>query len=152
MLEDEELLQSHYEDWALMRDPDKSAMFTNMVAGLNSILFAINIDNKTLNSTNVETKSFLTNMKNEPVIITRVPSVDTQSASSGSSYEGRQGRRRKVVKQIITFDDDDDLYNISDKKIDSTNSEVTLTRGKTTFFFPPSSLAGFHCKCASGLS
>lgn len=136
MLEDEELLQSHYEDWALMRDADKSAMFTNMVAGLNSILFAINIDNKTLNSTNVETKSFLTNMKNEPVIITRVPSVDTQSASSGSSYEGRQGRRqnRKVVKQIITFDDDDDLY-ISDKKINSSNSAVTLTRGKTTFFF-----------------
>ncbi|XP_031691166.1 sorting nexin-29 isoform X3 [Oncorhynchus kisutch] len=38
-----------YEDWAFILDEERASMLPTMAAGLNSILFAINIDNKDLN-------------------------------------------------------------------------------------------------------
>nr|XP_029495807.1 sorting nexin-29-like isoform X4 [Oncorhynchus nerka] len=38
-----------YEDWAFIMDEERASMLPTMAAGLNSILFAINIDNKDLN-------------------------------------------------------------------------------------------------------
>uniref|UniRef100_A0A8C8E0R4 Sorting nexin 29 n=1 Tax=Oryzias sinensis TaxID=183150 RepID=A0A8C8E0R4_9TELE len=39
----------YYEDWAFVLDEERASMLPTMAAGLNSILFAINIDNSDLN-------------------------------------------------------------------------------------------------------
>ncbi|XP_051969173.1 sorting nexin-29-like isoform X2 [Xyrauchen texanus] len=42
-------LSAYYEDWAFVLDGERASMLPTMAAGLNSILFAINIDNTDLN-------------------------------------------------------------------------------------------------------
>ncbi|XP_014035144.2 sorting nexin-29 isoform X3 [Salmo salar] len=42
-------LGTFYEDWAFILDEERASMLPTMAAGLNSILFAINIDNTDLN-------------------------------------------------------------------------------------------------------
>ncbi|NXD12455.1 SNX29 protein, partial [Nothocercus nigrocapillus] len=49
LLADKNRLSVFYEDWSFMMDEERSSMIPTMAAGLNSILFAINIDNKDLN-------------------------------------------------------------------------------------------------------
>ncbi|XP_062859223.1 sorting nexin-29 isoform X2 [Trichomycterus rosablanca] len=49
LLADRPRLSAFYEDWAFIFDEEKASMLPTMAAGLNSILFAINIDNTDLN-------------------------------------------------------------------------------------------------------
>ncbi|XP_069590184.1 sorting nexin-29 isoform X2 [Ranitomeya imitator] len=49
LLADPNRLSFFYEDWSFVLDEERSSMLPTMAAGLNSILFAINIDNKDLN-------------------------------------------------------------------------------------------------------
>ncbi|XP_077407175.1 sorting nexin-29 isoform X2 [Vanacampus margaritifer] len=49
LLADRPRLGTYYEDWAFMLDEERASMLPTMAAGLNSILFAINIDNSDLN-------------------------------------------------------------------------------------------------------
>uniref|UniRef100_A0A669BRQ7 Sorting nexin 29 n=1 Tax=Oreochromis niloticus TaxID=8128 RepID=A0A669BRQ7_ORENI len=49
LLADRPRLGSYYEDWAFVLDEERASMLPTMAAGLNSILFAINIDNSDLN-------------------------------------------------------------------------------------------------------
>ncbi|XP_063790412.1 sorting nexin-29 isoform X2 [Pseudophryne corroboree] len=49
LLGDPNRLSFFYEDWSFLLDEERSSMLPTMAAGLNSILFAINIDNKDLN-------------------------------------------------------------------------------------------------------
>ncbi|XP_051529654.1 sorting nexin-29-like isoform X2 [Myxocyprinus asiaticus] len=49
LLADRARLSSYYEDWAFVLDEERASMLPTMAAGLNSILFAINIDNTDLN-------------------------------------------------------------------------------------------------------
>ncbi|KAG2456039.1 SNX29 protein, partial [Polypterus senegalus] len=49
LLADRIRLSVFYEDWAFIMDEERSSMLPTMAAGLNSILFAINIDNADLN-------------------------------------------------------------------------------------------------------
>lgn len=49
LLADRTRLSTFYEDWSFVMDEERSSMLPTMAAGLNSILFAINIDNKDLN-------------------------------------------------------------------------------------------------------
>ncbi|KAM9425487.1 sorting nexin-29 [Pholidichthys leucotaenia] len=49
LLADRQHLGTYYEDWAFMLDEERASMLPTMAAGLNSILFAINIDNSDLN-------------------------------------------------------------------------------------------------------
>ncbi|XP_059125956.1 sorting nexin-29 [Peromyscus eremicus] len=49
LLADRARLSTFYEDWSFVMDEERSSMLPTMAAGLNSILFAINIDNKDLN-------------------------------------------------------------------------------------------------------
>ncbi|KAM8836071.1 sorting nexin-29 isoform 2-T4 [Spinachia spinachia] len=49
LLADRLRLGSYYEDWAFILDEERASMLPTMAAGLNSILFAINIDNTDLN-------------------------------------------------------------------------------------------------------
>ncbi|XP_068610992.1 sorting nexin-29 [Brachionichthys hirsutus] len=49
LLADRPRLGTYYEDWAFTLDEERASMLPTMAAGLNSILFAINIDNSDLN-------------------------------------------------------------------------------------------------------
>lgn len=49
LLADRSRLSAFYEDWAFILDEERASMMPTMAAGLNSILFAINIDNTDLN-------------------------------------------------------------------------------------------------------
>ncbi|XP_016401587.1 sorting nexin-29-like isoform X2 [Sinocyclocheilus rhinocerous] len=49
VLADHARLSAFYEDWAFVLDEERASMLPTMAAGLNSILFAINIDNTDLN-------------------------------------------------------------------------------------------------------
>ncbi|XP_034049281.1 sorting nexin-29 isoform X1 [Thalassophryne amazonica] len=49
LLADHPRLSTYYEDWAFILDEERASMLPTMAAGLNSILFAINIDNIDLN-------------------------------------------------------------------------------------------------------
>ncbi|KAM8729731.1 sorting nexin-29 [Acanthopagrus schlegelii] len=49
LLADRPRLGTYYEDWAFILDEERASMLPTMAAGLNSILFAINIDNSDLN-------------------------------------------------------------------------------------------------------
>lgn len=49
LLADNARLGALYEDWAFVLDEERASMLPTMAAGLNSILFAINIDNTDLN-------------------------------------------------------------------------------------------------------
>ncbi|XP_042363564.1 sorting nexin-29 [Plectropomus leopardus] len=49
LLADRPRLGTYYEDWAFILDEERASMLPTMAAGLNSILFAINIDNTDLN-------------------------------------------------------------------------------------------------------
>ncbi|XP_076154560.1 sorting nexin-29 isoform X1 [Alosa pseudoharengus] len=49
VLADRTRLSAFYEDWAFVLDEERASMLPTMAAGLNSILFAINIDNTDLN-------------------------------------------------------------------------------------------------------
>jgi len=50
LLKDITKLNFLYEEWALMRDPDRSGMLPSLAAGLTSVRFALKIDDPCLNS------------------------------------------------------------------------------------------------------
>ncbi|XP_033887227.3 sorting nexin-29-like isoform X1 [Acipenser ruthenus] len=52
LLSDRTRLGAYYEDWAFIIDEERASMLPTMAAGLNSILFAIQIDNTDLNGQN----------------------------------------------------------------------------------------------------
>ncbi|XP_036390384.1 sorting nexin-29 [Megalops cyprinoides] len=52
LLADRARLSVYYEEWAFILDEERASMLPTMAAGLNSILFAINIDNTDLNGQN----------------------------------------------------------------------------------------------------
>ncbi|XP_066961541.1 sorting nexin-29 [Macrobrachium rosenbergii] len=110
---DDHLLQQWYESWALLRDFERAAMLPNLAAGLDSILFAINIDNSDLNGiTSSEVKQ-----KTEPALAVK-PEPEAQIAASASATTEEPGnsavvrkrelkrRKKKIPSQLISFDDD----------------------------------------------
>lgn len=87
-LADPELAKS-FEPWALMRDQEASPMLSSMAVGLNSILFALSIDNVQLNAVRLVRDV----AKPEPIIAAPTP------PSAGTS--------KKKSRQIIMDQDDD---------------------------------------------
>lgn len=63
-----DILNVYYEDWALLRDEEKSNLLPNMAAGLGSILFAINIDKLEHTSGILNQKLERIKSKVEPII------------------------------------------------------------------------------------
>nr|XP_056722543.1 sorting nexin-29 [Euleptes europaea] len=82
LLADKDRLSVFYEDWSFMMDEERSSMIPTMAAGLNPILFAINIDNKDLNgqSKGASTVSHL--LKESTQNVTSLLKGSTQGVSS----------------------------------------------------------------------
>ncbi|XP_069426086.1 sorting nexin-29 isoform X2 [Ovis canadensis] len=80
LLADRGRLSTFYEDWAFVMDEERSSMLPTMAAGLNSILFAINIDNKDLNGQNAKCKRERKKKKKVTNIISFDDEEDEQSS------------------------------------------------------------------------
>ncbi|CAH0555655.1 unnamed protein product [Brassicogethes aeneus] len=96
LLGDQEILKIYYEDWALLRDQEKSSLLPNMAAGLCSILFAVSIDKPELNSGIAHRNDHLRS-KAEPII----------EAPVLTDRPTQRKKNKKVARQFISFDDDD---------------------------------------------
>ncbi|XP_017769273.1 PREDICTED: sorting nexin-29 isoform X2 [Nicrophorus vespilloides] len=100
VLSDPDLLHTYYEHWAFLCDHERSNLLPNMAAGLASILFAVNIDKPELNSSSNRV------VKPEPII--EAPLIEKVASTD------KRKKKRKVAKQLISFDDNEDDDNFDD--------------------------------------
>ncbi|XP_007534686.2 sorting nexin-29 isoform X1 [Erinaceus europaeus] len=135
LLADRPRLSTFYEDWSFMMDEERASMLPTMAAGLNSILFAINIDNKDLNGQSKLAPSVTSLLKestqgvssllreitaSSPVSVLIRPEQDADplpvvSRSLGGDAKCRKERKKKKkVTNIISFDDEEDEQNSGD--------------------------------------
>ncbi|KAM4697780.1 LOW QUALITY PROTEIN: sorting nexin-29 [Rhinophrynus dorsalis] len=82
LLGDPNRLSFFYEDWSFLLDVERSSMLPMMAAGLNSILFAINIDNKDLNGQTKSTPTVSDLLKESTQNVTSLLKESTQGVSS----------------------------------------------------------------------
>ncbi|NXA05651.1 SNX29 protein, partial [Sapayoa aenigma] len=82
LLADRSRLSVFYEDWSFLMDEERSSMIPTMAAGLNSILFAINIDNKDLNGQSKCTPSVSDLLKESTQNVTSLLKESRQGVSS----------------------------------------------------------------------
>ncbi|XP_019874648.2 sorting nexin-29 [Aethina tumida] len=113
LLSDQDKLKTYYEDWALLRDQEKSNLLPNMAAGLGSILFAISIDKPELNS-GIPHRNEHLRSKVEPII-----------SAPKTEQKDKPKKKKKVARQFISFDDDDSLLSTSVPSSSSSMSSET---------------------------
>ncbi|KAL8175213.1 UNVERIFIED_CONTAM: hypothetical protein K2H54_016852, partial [Gekko kuhli] len=82
LLADKDRLSVFYEDWSFMMDEERSSMIPTMAAGLNPILFAVNIDNKDLNGQSKGTSTVSHLLKESTQNVTSLLKGSTQGVSS----------------------------------------------------------------------
>ncbi|XP_062999343.1 sorting nexin-29 isoform X2 [Elgaria multicarinata webbii] len=82
LLADKTRLSVFYEDWSFMMDEERSSMIPTMAAGLNSILFAINIDNKDLSGQSKCPPTVSDLLKESTQNVTSLLKESTQGVSS----------------------------------------------------------------------
>ncbi|MBZ3885821.1 Sorting nexin-29 [Sciurus carolinensis] len=82
LLADHGRLSTFYEDWSFVMDEERSSMLPTMAAGLNSILFAINIDNKDLNGQSKFAPTVSDLLKESTQNVTSLLKESTQGVSS----------------------------------------------------------------------
>ncbi|GFR99499.1 sorting nexin-29 [Elysia marginata] len=110
LIERDELLAQHYEDWAFLRDGERNSMLPNMAAGLGSILFAITVDrpelNKgltMLNSIHVQNSVDSADVNDED----EEPKPVISSNVSPASAKRREKKKKKKMPNVVSFDNDD---------------------------------------------
>jgi len=97
MLEDNLTLRSQfYEERALLRDEEKNSVLPTISRGLNSILFAINIDNSEFDVMSDSSKAIDINDRGEPLPVV---------CKSLANTSGVKKRRTRV--NVISLSDDD---------------------------------------------
>ncbi|KAL4240888.1 Sorting nexin-29 [Mactra antiquata] len=112
LVENNVLLSQFYETWAFLRDQERSSMLPMMARGLDSILFAITVDNPELNSVrqvgvtvvNIGNSTNSTSMKTDD--------DDLRPVIAGESIpptkeKKKDKKRKKKVTHIVSFDEDD---------------------------------------------
>ncbi|XP_004692176.1 PREDICTED: sorting nexin-29 [Condylura cristata] len=82
LLADRGRLSTFYEDWSFVMDEERASMLPTMAAGLNSILFAINIDNRDLNGQTKFAPTVSDLLKESTQNVTSLLKESTQGVSS----------------------------------------------------------------------
>ncbi|XP_043945117.1 sorting nexin-29 [Protopterus annectens] len=82
LLADRNRLSTFYEDWSFVMDEERASMLPTMAAGLNSILFAINIDNKDLNGQNKPSTTVTDLLKESKQNVTSLLKESTHGVSN----------------------------------------------------------------------
>ncbi|XP_074866535.1 sorting nexin-29 isoform X2 [Carettochelys insculpta] len=113
LLADKNRLSVFYEDWSFMMDEERSSMIPTMAAGLNSILFAINIDNKDLNGQNKCTPTVSDLLKESTQNVTSLLKESTQGVSSLL----REITASSAVSILIKPDQDTDPLPVLSKNV-----------------------------------
>ncbi|XP_026560021.1 sorting nexin-29 [Pseudonaja textilis] len=113
LLADKNHLSVFYEDWSFLMDEERSSMIPTMAAGLNSILFAINIDNKDLNGPSKCPPSVSDLLKESTQNVTSLLKESTQ----GVSTLLREITSSSPVSMLIKSDQDADLLPILSKSV-----------------------------------
>ncbi|XP_072124945.1 sorting nexin-29 isoform X2 [Mobula birostris] len=142
-----------YEDWSFMRDEERASMLPTMAAGLNSILFAINIDNQDLNGPNKPVSAVANLLKESTQNVTCLLKESTQGVStllkeistvpsfmrpepesdrlpvlsktvSQDGKSRREKKKKKMVPNIISFDGDNEEAELGSEQVK--HSDVTI--------------------------
>jgi len=121
LLGDEIRLREFYEEWAFMRDQERSSMLPSMAAGLRSIRFALKVDNAELNGEEESILSptfaasisgFLPSLKANQAATSQDnnPSIAAEATSDQvidtSKVRTRKKKKARAPAQIVSFDDD----------------------------------------------
>ncbi|KAM6320118.1 sorting nexin-29 isoform 2-T2 [Podargus strigoides] len=115
LLADKNRLGVFYEDWSFMMDEERSSMIPTMAAGLNSILFAINIDNKDLNGQSKCTPTVSDLLKESTQNVTSLLKESTQGVSSLL----REITASSAVSILIKPDQDTDPLPVLSKNVNA---------------------------------
>uniref|UniRef100_A0A672TWA2 Sorting nexin 29 n=1 Tax=Strigops habroptila TaxID=2489341 RepID=A0A672TWA2_STRHB len=115
LLADKNRLGVFYEDWSFMMDEERSSMIPTMAAGLNSILFAINIDNKDLNGQSKCTPTVSDLLKESTQNVTSLLKESTQGVSSLL----REITASSAVSILIKPDQDTDPLPVLSKSVNA---------------------------------
>lgn len=111
LVESDALLSRYYESWAFLRDQEKSSMLPMMARGLDSILFAIVVDNAELNAVRTvpATNVMLGQMTSSP----QKPDSELRPVIAGETEPGeiigkkKDKKKKKKVSHIVSFDEDE---------------------------------------------
>ncbi|XP_013417556.1 sorting nexin-29 [Lingula anatina] len=108
-LDSHQKLSQYYEDWAFLKDVERSSMLPMMAAGLGSILFAINIDNEELNKIRPVSSSLPVST---PQPLRSASQDEPKPVLAGDVEVGmekkKDKKKKKKVSTIVSFDEDDD--------------------------------------------
>lgn len=110
LIERDELLAQHYEDWAFLRDAERNSMLPNMAAGLGSILFAITVDRPELNKGFAGLNSIRVQNSVDSVEANEEdeePKPVISSNVSPASAKRREKKKKKKLPNVVSFDNDD---------------------------------------------
>ncbi|XP_053392821.1 sorting nexin-29-like isoform X2 [Mercenaria mercenaria] len=109
LVESDTLLSQFYNSWAFLRDQEKNSMLPMMARGLDSILFAITVDNAELNTV-LQTPKTVVNVGNLPASTVK-PEEELRPVIAGESPPDREKKKekkkKKKVSHIVSFDEDD---------------------------------------------
>ncbi|XP_048248087.1 sorting nexin-29-like isoform X3 [Haliotis rufescens] len=110
-IDSEDMLSQFYEEWAFLRDQERSSMLPMMSAGLGSILFAITIDRPELNrahhlSNNVHVNN-TADHGSAPDIQEEPHAVIAGDNEIAESAKKKEKKKKKKIANIVSFDEDD---------------------------------------------
>jgi sorting nexin-29 len=131
LLSNLDILKSHYEDYAILRDQEKSSMLPNMAAGVGSILFAVSIDKPELNS---GVSHRIENLKSKAEPIIEAPISERQKIK----------KKKKVARQFISFDDDDS--SVLSTSVPSSSSSISSDSNSANDNQSSKSSSKYHLK------
>ncbi|XP_046551649.1 sorting nexin-29-like isoform X2 [Haliotis rubra] len=111
LIDSDDLLSQFYEEWAFLRDQERSSMLPMMSAGLGSILFAITIDRPELNrahhvSNNVHVNN-TTDQGTAADVQEEPHAVIAGDNEIAESVKKKEKRKKKKIANIVSFDEDD---------------------------------------------
>ncbi|XP_060553187.1 sorting nexin-29-like [Ruditapes philippinarum] len=110
LVESDSLLSQFYHSWAFLKDQEKNSMLPMMARGLDSILFAITVDNAELNAVMQTPKQVVVNVGNITAPVLK-PEEELRPVIAGEGPHEREKKKekkkKKKVSHIVSFDEDD---------------------------------------------
>ncbi|KAL3876226.1 hypothetical protein ACJMK2_034096 [Sinanodonta woodiana] len=113
IIEREDLLGQHYENWSFLMDQEKSSMLPMMARGLDSILFAVTVDKADLNTAKqhvphvINAGSANSGQGKQEDELRPVIAGEGSHASVESAPGKKKDKKKKKKAAIVSFGDDD---------------------------------------------
>ncbi|XP_067672331.1 sorting nexin-29-like isoform X2 [Haliotis asinina] len=112
LIDSDDLLSQFYEEWAFLRDQERSSMLPMMSAGLGSILFAITIDRPELNRAHHVSNNVHVNNTTDPGTAADVQEephavIAGDNGEIAESVKKKEKKKKKKIANIVSFDEDD---------------------------------------------